>query len=86
MRTVRSHRPPLKEKVPLQKNHWVNCGKKFFYICLNRINKIIFSFFILNNFCFKLFLVFFYLNYNNFLFLFNINYFFVFLVIYYLVV
>ena len=29
VRTVRSHRPPLKEKAPLKKNHRVNYEKFF---------------------------------------------------------
>ena len=30
VRTVRSHKPPLKQKAPLKKNHRVNCEKNFF--------------------------------------------------------
>ena len=35
---------PPKRECPLQKNLRVNCEKKFFYINLNHINKIIFSY------------------------------------------
>ena len=63
VRTMRSHRPPLKEKAPLKKNHRVDSEKNF-YRNLNHINKISSSFFnYFYFFLFKLYLILFNLNY-----------------------
>ena len=51
VQTVRSHRPPLK------KNHCIDYEKFFFYFNLNRINKINFSFFILNYYFYYFFFI-----------------------------